>query len=185
MNLSYKNSKQCSYWFFHPNLGEAIERHKLGQILEPNIEALRAWELTLEKDDNDHPIKPEIDLITVDVTGHLEKQINDYLNKNSEEAISDILFDPESKTISFDESAKKERAKAEALSVMKTERDRRIIEVEWMFSRHARENRLQMKTTLTESQIKELHTYINTLCDLPVNTTDPFNPEWPVKPSFT
>lgn len=180
---------QCLYFYSNKSLGEAIARHKSGQINAPNVSSLRAWLETLEKDESGQPIilpDFELDIQTIDMSDHpeLEKQILEYIDQNGEDSIKDLVFNESDFTVSVNETAKTERETSEALDRLRSVRDQKIRDVDWLILRHQRENRLNYDTTLSETQIAELDNYIDALCDLPATVEDPMNPVWPEKPEF-
>ena len=61
----------------------------------------------------------------------------------------------------------------EALKTLRTERDRRLAETDWVITMH------KEKGTNIPAAWK---TYRQALRDLPANTEDPANPVWPTKP---
>lgn len=67
---------------------------------------------------------------------------------------------------------------------MRSERDGKILAVEWMRERHKDELELGAQTSLTAQEYSELLTYINDLRNVPENTVDLNNPAWPTPPSF-
>ena len=71
----------------------------------------------------------------------------------------------------------------QAWSALRAERDRRFEATRWLIERHAEELALGLDTTLTPEQHTDLLTYRQALRDLPENTTDPNNPEWPETPA--
>lgn len=62
---------------------------------------------------------------------------------------------------------------------LRAQRDTRLATTDWLVQRHAEELALGLDTTLTPGQHTDLLTYRQALRDLPANTTDPANPEWP------
>lgn len=67
----------------------------------------------------------------------------------------------------------------ELWDALRAERDGMLMATDWLVQRHAEELALGLDTTLTPEQHTDLLTYRQALRDLPENTTDPTNPNWP------
>lgn len=181
--ISIKGNKPV-YFGTSTIFGELAPAYEQEYIEFPVRRKYHQWLVTLPKDEQGQPVKPDLGVETYQVDGELEKQIQAYLDENGEDAIGEIVFDPDGPGYTIDESVKSERVNVAALSVLRMERDSLISSVEWMYNRHDRENRLNLETTLTDAQITELDNYVGALCDLPANTKDLGNPVWPDKPDF-
>jgi len=68
--------------------------------------------------------------------------------------------------------------------LFKLYRNAKISDVDWLRSRHMDELALDVATTLSGHEYKELLDYVQALRDLPSHTSDYSNPTWPAKPSF-
>lgn len=66
-----------------------------------------------------------------------------------------------------------------ARGALRAERDRRFEETRWLVERHAEELTLALEPSLSEAEYADLLFYRQALRDLPENTSDPLNPEWP------
>lgn len=71
---------------------------------------------------------------------------------------------------------------AEALAMLRAERDSRLAATQWMVDRHRDEVDDGRVLTMSDDQFSALLAYRQALRDLP-ETTDPLNPVWPSPPA--
>ena len=69
-------------------------------------------------------------------------------------------------------------------SDVRAERDLKIDSVRWECERNARENRLNVAPKRSDVWMIALDQYVQELCDVPQNQTDPENITWPTLPSL-
>lgn len=75
-------------------------------------------------------------------------------------------------------------AMVDAWAVLRAERDRRLAETDWRITRHYEESLANGITpTLTPELFDLVFIYRQQLRDLPENTVDPANPDWPDAPA--
>lgn len=105
----YSSNKHGIYFGPSKILGEARALHKAGTIPEATKAAWHDWNDALPKDDEGRPIKPDTGVETYQVDGELETQIEQYLKENGQDAIEEIVFDPETMTFTIEEDVKAAR----------------------------------------------------------------------------
>jgi hypothetical protein len=71
-----------------------------------------------------------------------------------------------------------------AWELLKSQRDKKLHNTDWLILRHQDQLFLMIPTTLSNSQYQQLLQYRQLLRDLPTTTSDPFQVSWPVAPDF-
>ncbi len=181
------NSKtfHSSYHGHSRVMGSVLALFENDLISHCSLSAYRSYIATLEKDNYEQPILPDLGITTVEVDERSEfgKSIQGYLNENGEDSISELVFDVDNQTFKVDEAARDERLNGRLLADIRRQRDQRIAEIEWVINRHQRETLLSINPTLKEKQIKQVHQYIQDLADFP-KKVDLKKVAWPTKPDF-
>lgn len=116
-------------------------------------------------------------IIAVNGTGEFPCMVYDYVEEETEHAVSDYVHVDGQFVLKTDDAAKEQVA-----AEVRAERDRRIDAVRWRIERYQTQRDAALETTETSAKYKKLLKYLQSLRDIPLQEGFPNSVEWPTEP---